>query len=355
MTSPNLVPSLLFHSSTYATLPTLLPSLLYTLYYLPLGRLSSASWLLPVPPPSALCASSPSSRLLPRLAVVFTSPASSLLNRPIPPTRPLSTQPAACRISSSSAKDARSVLSAASPRFVSVLSRVVSPANSVQLIERLSNYDVLQSRAFSIAMRRINSNAFAEYVSCFYTSGIHLHLHYYPQLLSSIICPSTPGQSHPKTPILTPRSTPAPRQFNTSRSSRAINDTSTVDFVYMPSMADLDAGPVRPTPKVPVLPDFYSHPPRTSLSDPPMRPQIYAVAGTGAEISASAMSEVVDNVAVDIDPFTLTEAVGRSRIGEELQRRQNGGAEEKKEPGVVRELWSGLLDDVFGPKESARK
>lgn len=33
-----------------------------------------------------------------------------------------------------------------------------------QLIERLSNHDVLQSRAFSIAMRRINSNAFAEYV-----------------------------------------------------------------------------------------------------------------------------------------------------------------------------------------------
>lgn len=34
----------------------------------------------------------------------------------------------------------------------------------LQLIERLSNHDVLQSRAFSIAMRRINSNAFAEYV-----------------------------------------------------------------------------------------------------------------------------------------------------------------------------------------------
>jgi len=30
--------------------------------------------------------------------------------------------------------------------------------------ERLSNHDVLQSRALSIAMRRINSNAFSEYV-----------------------------------------------------------------------------------------------------------------------------------------------------------------------------------------------
>jgi len=33
-----------------------------------------------------------------------------------------------------------------------------------ELVERLSNNDVLQSRAFSIAMRRINGNAFSEYV-----------------------------------------------------------------------------------------------------------------------------------------------------------------------------------------------
>lgn len=85
-----------------------------------------------------------------------------------------------------------------------------------------------------------------------------------------------------------------------------------------------------------------------------MKPQIYTVAGTGADIAASAMSEVVDNAAVDIDPFSLTEAVGRSRIGEELRRRENGGAQ-AKEPGVVKELWSGFLDDVLGPKESARK
>lgn len=33
-----------------------------------------------------------------------------------------------------------------------------------ELVERLSNNDVLQSRAFSIAMRRINGSAFSEYV-----------------------------------------------------------------------------------------------------------------------------------------------------------------------------------------------
>lgn len=38
---------------------------------------------------------------------------------------------------------------------------------NIQLVERLSNHDALQTRAFSIAMRRINPNAFSEYV---YTS-----------------------------------------------------------------------------------------------------------------------------------------------------------------------------------------
>ncbi|KAJ5673903.1 hypothetical protein N7462_009342 [Penicillium macrosclerotiorum] len=173
-----------------------------------------------------------------------------------------------------------------------------------ELIERLSNHDVLQSRAFSIAMRRINSNAFADQPT---------------------------------------------RQFNTSRASKAIGDSSTVDFIYMPSMAELDAAPVHTHPRVPVLPDLFSHHESSTPSAPPMKPQIYTVSG-GDVSAASPMSEVVDNHAVDLDPFSLTEAVGRSRIGEELQRRQNGSS---KEPGVVRELWSGFLDDVLGPKQAA--
>lgn len=173
-----------------------------------------------------------------------------------------------------------------------------------ELIERLSNHDVLQSRAFSIAMRRINSNAFAD---------------------------------------------PSIRQFNTSRSSKAIGDTSTVDLVYMPSMADMETTISRPATQIPVLPDLYSHHESTSSSAPPMKPQIYTVSGTGV-VAASPMSEVVDNHSIDIDPFSLTEAVGRSRVGEEVQRRTNGSSSNQ---GVMRELWSGFLEDVLGPKEAA--
>lgn len=117
-------------------------------------------------------------------------------------------------------------------------------------------------------------------------------------------------------------------------------------------MSTLDAPSSRPAgPRVPVLPDLYSHHDSPSVPGaPPMKPQIYSV--SGGDISApSPMSEVVDNHAVDIDPFSLTEAVGRSRIGEEMAR-SNGS---RKEPSLVKELWSGFLDDVLGPKQTAAR
>ncbi|KAJ5339204.1 hypothetical protein N7452_005932 [Penicillium brevicompactum] len=143
------------------------------------------------------------------------------------------------------------------------------PATTAE--KTMSTHDILQSRALSIAMRRINGSAFSD--------------------------------------------SPSTRQFNTSRSSKALNDNSTVDFVYMPTMADLDAAPCT------------------------------------AAFKSRAMSEVVDNHAVELDPFSLTEAVGRSRVGEEIQRSQNATAQ----PGAFKELWSGFLDDVMGPKETLRK
>jgi hypothetical protein len=114
-------------------------------------------------------------------------------------------------------------------------------------------------------------------------------------------------------------------------------------------MADMETITTRTAPQIPILPDLYSHHESTSPSAPPMKPQIYTVSGSGV-VAASPMSEVVDNHAVDIDPFSLTETVGRSRIGEETQRRTNGSA--SGEQGVMRELWSGFLDDILGPKET---
>ncbi|KAJ5665752.1 uncharacterized protein N7477_008200 [Penicillium maclennaniae] len=120
--------------------------------------------------------------------------------------------------------------------------------------------------------------------------------------------------------------------------------------VYMPIMSDMETRTSRLA-QIPVLSDLYSHHESTSPSAPPMKPQIYTVSGAGV-VAASPMSEVVDNHSVDIDPFSLTEAVDRSRVGEEVQRRTNG---KHTETGIIKELWTGFLDDVLGPKEVARK
>ncbi|PYI06654.1 hypothetical protein BO78DRAFT_397126 [Aspergillus sclerotiicarbonarius CBS 121057] len=178
-----------------------------------------------------------------------------------------------------------------------------SNGTQAELVERLSNHDFLQSRAFSIAMRRINGSSIA--------------------------------------------GTNRDRQFNTSRSRKAVNDSSTVDFAYMPSMAEIDGAAARADPQIPILSDIYTHYDATQPQDAPMKPQVYTVSGGGADVSASPMTEVVDNHSVDIDPFSLTETVGKSRFGQELNKQQNGSSE----PGVVRELWSGFLEDILGPKQ----
>lgn len=114
-------------------------------------------------------------------------------------------------------------------------------------------------------------------------------------------------------------------------------------------MTDIDVPTPRAEARIPILPDTYTHHAAATggSANPPMKPQVYTVSGDGADVSASPMTEVVDNHSVDIDPFSLTETVGKSRYGEQLQKQQNGSGE----PGVMRELWSGFLDDLLGPKQ----
>lgn len=173
-----------------------------------------------------------------------------------------------------------------------------------ELIDRLNNFDMLHSRAFSIAKRRIDGNPFG-------------------------------GPSNS-------------RQFNTSRANKVVNDTSTMDFAYMPALSQLEDPSYNPYPRVPMISGVsYSYDTTPSESLEAMKPQIYTVSEMAPDISASPMSEVIDNHSVPIDPFVLTETVRKSRDGE-IQRKANGNQREK---GVIGELWSGFLDDLLGPKE----
>jgi len=57
-------------------------------------------------------------------------------------------------------------------------------------------------------------------------------------------------------------------------------------------------------------------------------------------VAPSAMSEVVGNDGLDVDIGQLTSAFST------LLPLKG----ESKEPGVIKELWGGLMDDILGPK-----
>ena len=78
----------------------------------------------------------------------------------------------------------------------------------------------------------------------------------------------------------------------------------------------------------------------------------------------SPLSEVVDNDAAEIDPFHLTELVGRARrsaaaavesssasVASASAVASNKGGEAG---GVVKELWGGFVDDVFGKRSEVK-
>ncbi|EEH08797.1 conserved hypothetical protein [Histoplasma capsulatum G186AR] len=209
-----------------------------------------------------------------------------------------------------------------------------SAGSKAELVDRLANHDILQSRAFSIAMRKIDNH-----------------------LLGT-------GSSS--------------RTFNTSRAQKSVNDSSTVDFVYMPQ--DMDAFPspsaIAGTP-MPTPPDAYAHyqlTNSTGTTPGPMKPQIYTVSGdydapsssSGSRImgiaaggasggaaggggGASAMSEVVDNQTVEFDPFELTETVRRAREGAAVA--EQAAMADGTVKGVARQFWEGIVEDVVGKRE----
>ncbi|KAF2490705.1 hypothetical protein BU16DRAFT_585094 [Lophium mytilinum] len=159
---------------------------------------------------------------------------------------------------------------------------------------------------------------------------------------------STTRPSRPT--ILAPASSDVrSRQFNTSRALKAVNDTSTMDFAYLPDF-DPDLSPAPLLPRVPLLPStFYS-----SAAEIPsyatggevadegagvMKPEIVTASLDGTHIHApSAMSEVSDSGAVDFQG--LAEKVGKAVEG------KVGG----EEGGMARQVWGGLVEDLFGPR-----
>lgn len=78
-----------------------------------------------------------------------------------------------------------------------------------------------------------------------------------------------------------------------------------------------------------------------------MRPEISVVSSGDTHIAGpSAISEVVDNHAMDIDPFDLT-----SKVHAAASKIVGVPVEKMNEPGMLSELWNGFLDDLTGAKK----
>lgn len=134
--------------------------------------------------------------------------------------------------------------------------------------------------------------------------------------------------------------------FRSSGPTAAAHDKSTIDFFYFPEPPE--EPPANPFAKlrVPLLPDNYS--PDRSANSPhaietpdaavPTQ-EIHIVASHPDNVLPTAMSEVVGNDGLDVDIGQLTAGFTSAEV------------ESDQEPGILKEIWTGIVDDVFGPKK----
>lgn len=134
---------------------------------------------------------------------------------------------------------------------------------------------------------------------------------------------------------------------------KADHDSSTIDFAYMPQE---ELGKTSPPEilRIPLLPNNYSSS-RDNIETqdtivPVIRPEISTVSADSTHIdSPSAMSEVTDNHAIELDPYDLTRKVTAAAAN------MAGTPERKsKDTGVIQKLWASILDDLLGSKNSAK-
>lgn len=131
--------------------------------------------------------------------------------------------------------------------------------------------------------------------------------------------------------------------FRTSAPKATAHDASTIDFFFFPEPPAPPAENPFSKLRVPLLPDNYT-PDRSAnsghqveaLDEAVPRPEILIVASHPEDVVAAAMTEVVGND-------------GEEKGIEELTRsfKSDDGEQQVREPGILRELWDGLMDDLF--------
>ncbi|KAI9806201.1 MAG: hypothetical protein M1825_006316 [Sarcosagium campestre] len=135
-----------------------------------------------------------------------------------------------------------------------------------------------------------------------------------------------------------PQSIPAPpRQFSQTSARTAPTASSTIDHFYLPRPA---AASTRDMPyRLPLLPTATTSHPSHAEEEPVFRTEITTVADESTHVhgAPSAMSDVVDNAAVEVDVFDLAGKVGRAARGRV-----------EEEAGELGKVWRGFIGDLIG-------
>lgn len=140
------------------------------------------------------------------------------------------------------------------------------------------------------------------------------------------------------------------RNFSSSSPARPASDPSTIDFAFLPR--DDDASPANEAIRVPLLPDTPVSP-HSAMARPSndVEPAVFrATISTAADVSTfpdppSAISEIADGGSGQVDHFALAGTVGSPAANSG----QNVPVHGDDEKGVFRQVWNGLVDDVFRP------
>ncbi|KAH8893283.1 hypothetical protein GQ53DRAFT_763609 [Thozetella sp. PMI_491] len=137
------------------------------------------------------------------------------------------------------------------------------------------------------------------------------------------------------------RTVPLMQGFRTSAPKPAPQTASHIDHFVMPTFED-PAIDLYSGLRVPLMPDNARPAVMRAVEQPdaPLaRPEILVVAMNP------------DNVM----PAALTEVEGMGIDGVELKFAHDLGRETEQEPGMLRDIWKGLVDDVFGGQQQGAK
>ena len=146
------------------------------------------------------------------------------------------------------------------------------------------------------------------------------------------------------------------RPLNTTRSLKRPNDTTTIDFAFLPSLGP-SATLNQQHPELTRVPLLHTNttPPRTGAHAPEQadyevvhRPVISTIAAESTHISApSPMADVHDNTSAQDHIQHVAETVNKAAESVKETIARNA---ERQGGGILRKFWGEFLDDVFGKK-----